>query len=104
MLIDLLWAKTKALLAAVPYWGAVATSILTVVGVEVVPLLPENVGVRVAAVVALALGWVATIVRVVARVTPVPLDARGLVVEPGDKLRVELARRDAGTSAIETTG
>lgn len=48
-------------------------------GTEVVPLLPENVGVRVAAVVALALGWVATIVRVVSRVTPVPESQRGLL-------------------------
>lgn len=79
---DLL-AKVRVLLAAVPYWGAVATSVLTAVGTEVVPLLPENVGVRVAAVVALALGWVATIVRVVSRVTPVPVAGRGIVVPAG---------------------
>lgn len=94
-------AKVKALLAAVPYWGAVATSVLTVVGTEVVPLLPENIGVRVAAVVALALGWVATIVRVVSRVTPVPSDARGLLIPPGRELNVDVDY-DGGRSGIST--
>jgi hypothetical protein len=75
--------KAKALLAALPAQLAVVQSLLTAAAVEVVPLFPDDVGVRVAAVVALALGWVATIVRVVSRVTPVPANQRGLLPPGG---------------------
>jgi hypothetical protein len=71
--------KLKALLQALPAWGAAAQSVLTIVAVEVVPLLPENVAVRVAAVVAVAAGWVATAVAVVSRVTPVRPSQQGLL-------------------------
>lgn len=71
--------KVGVLLAAVPAWGAAVQSALTVVATEVVPLLPGDWQVQAAAWVAVALGWVVTIVKVVSRVTPVAPAARGLL-------------------------
>lgn len=71
--------RIRVLLAAVPTWGAAATSVLTVAATHVVPLLPGDVAVRVGAWVAVALGWVAAVVGVVSRVTPVPARDRGLL-------------------------
>ncbi len=75
--------KIKALLAALPAQLAAVQSVLTVIATEVVPQLPDNAAVRVAAWCALAAGWVATAIAAVSRVTPVPDEARGLVLEAG---------------------
>lgn len=73
------WEKVKALLAALPAQLAAVQSLLTAVAVEVVPLLPDNLAVRAGAVLAVALGWIATAIAVVARVTPVPPSQQGLL-------------------------
>lgn len=78
MLSDLL-ARASVLLGAVPAWGAAVQSVLTAVATSVVPLLPPDVGLRVAAWTAVALGWVVTVVKVVSSVTPVPARERGLL-------------------------
>lgn len=63
--------KVRVLLGAVPVWGAVVQGALTYVGTSVVPNLPADVGVKVAAGVAAVAAWVATAVAVVSRVTPI---------------------------------
>ena len=63
--------KVKVLASAVPVWGAAVTSALTGLSASLVPVLPVDVGVKVAALVAAAVGWVATAVAVVSRVTPI---------------------------------
>jgi hypothetical protein len=79
-----LWEKYNALLRALPAQLAAVQSILTVLATELVPLLPDNVALRASAWLVLAAGWVATAVRVVSRVTPVPVEARGLVLDSGE--------------------
>lgn len=78
--------KVKVLLGAVPVWGAVVQAGLTYVGASVVPNLPADVGLKVAAAVATVGAWVATAVAVVSRVTPVlfPQD-RGLLVNTDEE-------------------
>ena len=66
--------KVKVVLGAVPTWGAAVASALTAVSAAVVPQLPVDVGVKVAAVFAAALGVVAAVVKTVARVTPIATD------------------------------
>lgn len=63
--------KVKVVLGAVPTWGAAATSAITGVSSAVVPVLPVHWGVKVAAVAAGAVGFVAAVVKTVARVTPI---------------------------------
>jgi hypothetical protein len=64
-------AKARVVLTAVPTYGAAVIAVLTVIAVQVVPVLPIAVGVKVAAYVAAALGIVQTVVSVVSRVTPI---------------------------------
>ena len=77
------WKRVAVLLAAVPAWGAAAQSVLTAVAVSVVPLLPGEWQVRAAAWLAVAAGWVVTVVKVVARVTPVLPSQQGLLPPGG---------------------
>lgn len=71
--------KVKVLLNAVPAWGATATAVLTFLATYVVPKLPGDWPVKAGAFVAAALGFVATVVSVVSRVTPAPADQVGLL-------------------------
>jgi predicted neuraminidase len=71
--------KVKVVLTAAPSALAVVSMVLTVFVAEIVPLLPENAGVRISAVVASILAWIAAIVRVISRVTPVVERERGLL-------------------------
>ena len=66
--------KVVVVLKAVPTWGAAATSALTGVSAAVVPALPVDVGVKVAAIFAAAVGFVAALVKTVSRVTPIAED------------------------------
>jgi hypothetical protein len=78
-----MWEKYRALINALPAQLAAVQAVLAVLATELVPLLPDNVALRASAWLVLAAGWVATIIRVVARVTPVPVEARGLVLGSG---------------------
>lgn len=94
--------KLKALLSALPAQLAAVQSLLTAVAVIVVPVLPDNLALRVSAVVVVATGWVATAIRVVSSVTPVPNGAEGLLMPPNRELSVEL-RRPSGAVVSATT-
>jgi len=74
-----LLAKAKVLLAAVPTWGAAAIAVLTVVADQIVPMLPGPMAIRVAGYVATAIAALSAVVAVVSRVTPAPVDKRGLL-------------------------
>lgn len=75
-----LLAQARVLARAWPAWAAAITALLGVVTTQVVPLLPENVAVRVVAVAAAITAGVAAITAAVARVTPViDPDAVGLL-------------------------
>lgn len=74
-----MWEKLKVLLSALPAQLAAVQSLLTAVAVIVVPVLPDNLALRVSAVVAVAAGWVATAIKAVSSVTPVPPAERGLL-------------------------
>jgi len=74
-----LWLQTLVVLRASPTYLAVATLLLTAFASEIVPLIDGPAGVTVASWVATALVWVAAIVRVISRVTPVPSEERGLL-------------------------
>lgn len=62
--------RVRVLLGALPTYLAAATAVLTVVAVEVVPLLPEDLGLQVAGWVAAVLGVIGSVVLVVQRLTP----------------------------------
>lgn len=66
-----LFDKVKVVLGAVPAWGAAVTGLLTAFTTEVVPRLPGEWQVSVAAYAAAALGVVAAVVKTVSSVTPV---------------------------------
>lgn len=74
--------KVKVLLGALPAQLQVVSSAIAGVAAALVPALPVDFGVKVAAVAAAAVAWIATAVKVVSNVTPVlfPEDV-GLVVE-----------------------
>jgi len=76
-------AKVGVLLRAVPAWGAAAVAVLTVVGQNVVPLLPGPWAVRATGYVATALAAVATVVSVVSRVTPILYPSQKGLLRPG---------------------
>lgn len=95
-----MWEKYKALIGALPAQLAAVQSILTVLAVEVVPLLPDNVALRLSAWLVVALGWVAAAVQVVSRVTPVPEIARGLVDPPGIRTVVEAVEANGRTHTV----
>lgn len=91
-LVDRARAGVPVLLGAVPTWGAAITAVLTVVAVEVVPLLPGPWAVRVAGWIATLIAAITAIVRVVSRVTPTPPGTEGLVLPPGLALNVSVVR------------
>jgi len=79
-----LWTKILVVLRAAPTYLAVFTLLLTVFAEEIIPLLPDNAAVVIAGWVAVALAWVAAIVRVISRVTPVQPADRGLLPVEAD--------------------
>lgn len=83
-------ARVRVVLGALPARLAALAAVLTVVAVEVVPLLPGPLAAKVAAWIASVLGAIAFAVRVIARLTEVPDEAIGLVLDDGQQLRVEL--------------
>jgi hypothetical protein len=85
-----IWARIKVLAGAVPAWGAALTAVLSSFSTSVVPLLPVAWQVKAAAVVAAVVAGIATVVKVVARVTQVPPEAVGLILPEGQQMRVEL--------------
>jgi len=97
------WDKTRALLAALPAQLAAVQSLLTVVAAEVVPQLPDGLAVKATAWLVLAAGWVATAIAVVSRVTPVPAEARGLVLETGQLTVEHHTATGRLTGSYETT-
>lgn len=80
--MNLLPEKIRVVLTALPTYLALATLVLTVVADEIIPLLPDNIGVQIAGYVAVALAWIAAIVRTISRLTPVPVEDRGLLPPP----------------------
>lgn len=72
-------AKVRVVLTALPTWLAAATAVLTVVLFQVVPLLPDNIAVRAAAILTAALAVLRAAGEAVARLTPVKPDARGVL-------------------------
>jgi hypothetical protein len=76
--------KVKVVLKSVPAQGAAVVALLTGVSAAVVPELPADLGVKVGAYVAAAVGVVHAVVRVVSKVTPVlfPEDEGLLPAEP----------------------
>lgn len=81
-----LFAKLRVVLAALPTWLAAASAVLTVLGTEVVPLLPGGWAVQAAGWVAVALAWLSAAAAVVARVTTVLPDQRGVLNDPGTRV------------------
>lgn len=77
-----LWLKILVVLKAAPTYLAVFTLLLTVFAEEIIPLLPDNPAALIAGWIAVALAWVAAIVRVISRVTPVAPADRGLLPKP----------------------
>lgn len=71
--------KIKVVLTALPSYLAVATAVLTVVAAELVPLLPENIAAQVAGYIAVALAWIAAIVRTISKLTPATPGTEGLL-------------------------
>lgn len=105
--MDKFVANVRALVAALPARLAAVQSALTALAVYVVPLLPENTAVRAAAVLVVALGWVAAAIRVVGHVTPVPAGAEGLTLPANRQLRLELingAGRVISTEVVAPLG
>jgi hypothetical protein len=72
-------AKLRVLLTALPTWLAAATAVLTVVSIHVVPNLPGGLPVEVGGWVATGLAIVRTVGEVVARLTPVEPEDRGVL-------------------------
>lgn len=95
-----MWEKYNVVLKALPTHLAIATALLTAVGTELVPLLPEVWAVRVAAVIALGLGVVAAVTKVVSSVTPVPEVAEGVLLPPGVELHVEAVEANGRTHTV----
>jgi len=79
-----LQAKVLVVLKAAPTYLAVASVVLTVFLEELVALLPDNAAASISAVVVTALVWIAAIVRVISRLTPVAADERGLLPPTSD--------------------
>ena len=84
-----IWTRIKIVLRAAPTWLATASLVLTVVGVELLPLLPENVAVQAAGFITVALAWIAAIVRVIQRVMPAPPEVAGTLV-PSERYTVKV--------------
>lgn len=74
--------KIRVVLTALPTYLALATLVLTVIADEIIPLLPDNVAVQIAGYIAVALAWIAAIVRTISRLTPAPVEDRGLLPPP----------------------
>lgn len=75
-----MWQKVKVVLTALPTWGAAAVAVLTAFATHAVPVLPVAWQVKVAAVVASAVGGILVVVSVVSRVTPILFpDDKGLL-------------------------
>jgi hypothetical protein len=81
--LEQLYTKALVLLTAVPTWGAAIIGVLAAIELQVVPLLPGDWQVRAASYIAGALAAIATIVKTVARVTPVKAAERGLLPPSG---------------------
>jgi hypothetical protein len=71
--------KLGVVLGALPGWLAAATAVLTYLAVEVVPHIPGPWGVRAAAALAAGLAVLRAAGEVVARVTPVAPQDRGVL-------------------------
>jgi hypothetical protein len=101
MFLSELWAKVRVLLGAVPTLAAAIQGVIVALGAVVV-LLPADWQPKAAAVLVLAAGWVTAIVKVVARVTPVPPEAVGLDLH-GDQMRVERVGPPFGAGYVPPT-
>lgn len=74
--------RVRVVLRALPTYLAIAITVLTVLADEIVTLLPDNVGVQVAAWIAAAIAWCTAVIKVIQRVTPADKDAVGLLPPP----------------------
>ncbi len=81
-LVATLVRVAKVVIAAAPFWLAVASVALTYVATDIVPMLPGPWAVRVAGVVATLLVGVRAVLAVVERLTTVPPSLRGITVDP----------------------
>jgi predicted membrane channel-forming protein YqfA (hemolysin III family) len=84
-----LWAKIRAAAGALSAKLAYVQGLL-VAAATIVPFLPIAWQAKAAAWLALAGSWVAALVALVARVTPVPDEARSVLLPTGQRMRVEL--------------
>ena len=84
-----LFAKAKVVFTALPTYLALATLALTVVADELVPLLPPDMGLRIAGYIATALAILAAVIRTISRLTAADPATYGLLPPPtGDPVSV----------------
>ena len=76
------FAKVKVVLKAAPTYLALAITVITVMVGELVPLLPEDLAVRVTAFAVALIAALAAVIRTIRRLTPVPKEQRGLLPPP----------------------
>lgn len=74
--------KIKVVLRALPSYLAVASALLTLVATQLVPLLPPDLGLQVAAWCATAVAFIASVVATIKRLTPADPDTYGLLPPP----------------------
>lgn len=84
-------AKIKVVAKALPTYLAILAASIPIVLSELVPLLPDHVGVQVAAIGAGVLAVVAAVISTISRLTPVLKSERGLLpTEPEPDAEPEL--------------
>jgi hypothetical protein len=75
-------AKVRVILTALPTYLAIVSGAIPVLLTVWVPLLPENVGIRVAAIGAGTLAVVGGVIETIRRLTPVIAADRGILPVP----------------------
>jgi hypothetical protein len=95
-----LFAKLRVMVGALPTWLAALTAVLTVVGTEIVPLLPGGWPVQAGGWVVVALAVLRTAGEVVARVTTVLPEQRGVLSPAGTRVETVTVHEVSDSGAL----
>lgn len=71
--------RLRIIATAAPTWLTAASTVLLIIHSEIAGLLPAGVAERLGSIVLVAVAWLGAAVAIIRRVTPVPVEQRGVL-------------------------
>lgn len=86
-----IWEKVKVVATSLPTWLAIASAVISQVADELIKVLPDEIDAQVLTISGQLVGWLAAAAAIVTgavltirRLTPVPVDERGILPQSPD--------------------